>query len=60
MIQFNNIDIYMKTIDEKEKKLEEVLNDLKNLEISKHSQLKELKVLEHQKNQCYLFFYYFP
>ena len=41
----------MKTIDEKEKKLEEVLNELKNLEISKPHQLKELELLEKKKNQ---------
>ena len=36
----------MKTIDEKEKKLEEVLNELKNLEISKPNQSEELEILE--------------
>ena len=36
----------MKTIDEKEKKLEEVLNDLKNLEIGKLDQTDELEILE--------------
>ena len=41
----------MKTIDEKEKKLEEVLNELKNLEIGKPHQLEELELLENQKNQ---------
>ena len=41
----------MKTIDEKEKKLEEVLNELKNLETIKPHQLKELENLEKQKNQ---------
>ena len=41
----------MKTIDEKEKKFEEVLNELKNLEIGKPNQLGELKILENQKNQ---------
>ena len=51
MIQFNNIDIYMKTILEKEKKLEQVLNELKNLEILKVSKAAELEILENQKNQ---------
>ena len=41
----------MKTIDEKEKKLQEVLNELKNLEIGKPKQLEELEILERQKNQ---------
>ena len=39
----------MKTIDEKEKKLQEVLNELKNLEIGKPKQLAELEILEKQK-----------
>ena len=41
----------MKNIDEKEKKLQEVLNELKNLEIGKPHQLEELENLEKQKNQ---------
>ena len=41
----------MKTIDEKEKKLEEVLKELKNLEIVKPQQLEKLQILEKQKNQ---------
>mgnify|MGYP001257097572 CR=1 FL=1 len=41
----------MKTIDEKEKKLKEVLIELKNLEISKPNQLEELEILKNQKNQ---------
>ncbi len=41
----------MKTIDEKEKKLEEVLNELKNLEIDKPHKLLELENLENKKNQ---------
>ena len=51
MIQFNNIDIYMKTIDEKEKKLTEILNELKNLEILKPNQMEQLEILKTQKNQ---------
>ena len=51
MIQFNNIDIYMKTIHEKEKKLDEVLDKLKNLEFSKHAKITDLEILEQQKNQ---------
>ena len=41
----------MKTINEKEKKLTELLNELKNLEIDKTDQLKELEFLNNQKNQ---------
>ena len=41
----------MKTIDEKEKKFKEVLNDLKNLEIGNPDQLEELEILKNQKNQ---------
>ena len=41
----------MKTIDEKEKKFEEVLNELKNLEISNPGQVEELEILKNQKNQ---------
>ena len=51
MIQFNNIDIYMKTILEKEKKLDQVLRELKNLENLNNSQVDELDILEKQKNQ---------
>ena len=41
----------MKTIDEKEKKFKEVLNELKNLEISNPGQVEELEILKNQKNQ---------
>ena len=41
----------MKTIDEKEKKFEEVLKELKNLEIGNPNQLEELEILKNQKNQ---------
>ena len=41
----------MKTIDEKEKKLKEILAELKNLEIGKPQQLEELEFLKNQKNQ---------
>ena len=40
----------MKTIHEKEKKLDKILNELKKLEISKPSQKAELEILEQQKN----------
>ena len=41
----------MKTIDEKEKKLEEILNELKNLKIIQPQQLEKLQMLEKHKNQ---------
>ena len=41
----------MKTIDEKEKKFEEVLKELKNLQIVSPNQLEELEILKNQKNQ---------
>ena len=43
----------MKTIDEKEKKFEEVLNELKNLEISNPNQLEELEIIKNQKSSAY-------
>ena len=39
----------MKTIDEKEKKLENVLNELKKLELTKPSEIEELDLLKNQK-----------
>ena len=41
----------MKTIDEKEKKLEVALRKLKNLELIKPSEIGELDLLKNQKNQ---------
>ena len=41
----------MKTIDEKEKKFDQILNELKNLEIFNPNQLEELEILKIQKNQ---------
>ncbi len=41
----------MKTIDEKEKKFKDVLNELKNLEIVNPGHLEELEILKNQKNQ---------
>ena len=41
----------MKTILEKEKKLDQVLRELKNLETLNNSQVDELDILEKQKNQ---------
>ena len=51
MNQFNNIDIYMKSISEKEKKLIETLDKLKNLENIKPDKILELENLANQKNQ---------
>ena len=41
----------MKTIDEKEKKFDQILNELKNLEIFNPNHLEELEILKKQKNQ---------
>ena len=53
IVQFNNIVIYMKTFQEKEKKLYELLNKLNNFDtsqIQKKGQL-EIEDLEIHKNQ---------
>ena len=41
----------MKTIDEKEKKLNDILNKLKNLEVINANKVSELENLEVYKNQ---------
>ena len=41
----------MKTIDEKEKKFDQILNELKNLQIFNPNQMEELEILKKQKNQ---------
>ena len=51
MNQFNIIDIYMKIVNEKEKKLQEALNELNNLEIQDQGLKEEIKNLREQKNQ---------
>ena len=51
MIQFNNIDIYMKTLNEKEKKLSDAIEKLNNLEFQSHNLADEIVTLDHQKNQ---------
>ena len=51
MIQFINIDIYMNSISEKEKKLFQTLGKLKNLENIKPDKILELENLKNQKNQ---------
>ena len=49
MNQFNIIDIYMKIVNEKEKKLQEALNQLNSLEIQDQNLLDEIKNLNEQK-----------
>ena len=39
MIQFINIDIYMKNIDEKEKKLEDTLEKLREINVQDNKEL---------------------
>ena len=51
MNQFIIIDIYMKSISEKEKKLLETLDKLKNIDIIKPDKIIELENLANQKNQ---------
>ena len=51
MIQFINIDIYMKNIHEKEKKLIDSLEKLRNLNIIDMDKIEETKNLYEQKNQ---------
>ena len=51
MNQFINIDIYMNSISEKEKKLLETLDKLINLETIKPHKISELENLASQKNQ---------
>ena len=51
MIQFINIDIYMKNIDEKEKKLKESLKKLGEINIQHNEELDKVAILKDQKNQ---------
>ena len=51
MIQFINIDIYMKNIDEKEKKLEDILKKLRETNIQDNEELNKFAILKDQKNQ---------
>ena len=51
MIQFIIIDIYMKTIDEKEKKLSDTLQKLRELNIKDDNELNQIAILKDQKNQ---------
>ena len=51
MIQFINIDIYMKNIDEKEKKLKDTLKKLGEINIQHNEELNKVAILKDQKNQ---------
>ena len=51
MIQFINIDIYMKNIDEKEKKLEDTLQKLRDINVHDNKELNKVSILRDQKNQ---------
>ncbi len=51
MIQFINIDIYMKNIDEKEKKLKDTLKKLREINIQHNEELDKVAILKDQKNQ---------
>ena len=50
MNQFNIIDIYMKTVYEKEKKLAEALDKLNNVEFENPDLLEQIRNLNEQKN----------
>ena len=49
--QFNNINLYMKNVYEKEKKLFDVLKKLNNFDFHSIHQKNELDQLNNQKNQ---------
>ena len=51
MIQFISIDIYMKNIREKEKKLIDTLQKLREINIHDNKETDEVTVLRDQKNQ---------
>ena len=51
MNQFINIDIYMKNIDEKEKKLTDALQKLRQINIQDNKNIDEVAILRGQKNQ---------
>ena len=51
MIQFINIDIYMKNIDEKEKKLIDTLQKLRKIKVQDNNEINEVTILRDQKNQ---------
>ena len=49
--QFNNMNLYMKNVYEKEKKLIQALEKLDSLKIEKPNSIEEIEMLENQKNQ---------
>ena len=51
MIQFIIIDIYMKNIDEKEKKLSKLFETLRNLKIKNNEDSQQIEILQNHKNQ---------
>jgi len=51
VIQFINIDIYMKNIDEKEKKLTDTLQKLREINGQDNNEINEVAILRDQKNQ---------
>ena len=55
MIQFISIVIYMNSFNEKEKKLLDTLEKLKNFEILTVKNSKEIKLLENKKNQLEIY-----
>ena len=55
MIQFINIDIYMKNIDEKEKKLSDTLKKLRDINIQDNEELNKVEILKDQKKINLLF-----
>ena len=51
MIQFYNVFIYMNFVNEKEKKLQDVLDKLKNLDLKNSAKVENLSFIESKKNQ---------
>ena len=49
--QFNNMNLYMKNIYEKEKKLIQALQKLDTLKIENPNSIEKIEMLENQKNQ---------
>ena len=49
--QFNNMNLYMKNVYEKEKKLIQALEKLDTLKIENPNLIEEIEMLENQKNQ---------
>ena len=49
--QFNNMNLYMKNVYEKEKKLIQALEKLDTLKIENPNSIEEIEMLENQKNQ---------